>query len=69
MTDKKPKNLPQLYMQMKGINTHHETRTSDQYSTSKCEAILKSLDEFCNRLVEGGDTSEKYLYQQVIFME
>lgn len=24
ITDRKPKNLPQLYMQMKGINTHHE---------------------------------------------
>lgn len=29
ITDRKPKNLPQLYMQMKGINTHHEQRNWD----------------------------------------
>ncbi len=74
-TNRKPKNLAQLFVQSKGPAAKHEIRAAEQYSSSQYEAISKSLDEFCSQLLsmshseaaEGGDT--KYLYQQVIFSE
>lgn len=74
-TNRKPKNLAQLFVQSKGPAAKHEIRAAEQYSSSQYEAISKSLDEFCGHLLtmaqaeasEGGDT--KYLYQQVIFSE
>jgi len=73
--DRKPKNLAQLFMQSKGNLAKHELRTAEQYSSSQYEAISKSLDEFCGKLMtfltteaqQGGDT--RYLYQQIIFSE
>jgi hypothetical protein len=74
-TNRKPKNLAQLFVQSKGPASKHEIRAAEQYSSSQYEAISKSLDEFCGTLLsmakaeanEGGET--KYLYQQVIFSE
>ena len=56
-------------MQTKGISARHELRTAEQYSSSQYEAISKCLDEFCSKVLELNDSSEKYLYQQVIFNE
>ena len=69
VTDRKPKNLPQLFMQSKGIAARHELRTAEQYSSSQYEAISKCLDEFCMKIIEMNDSTEKYIYQQVIFNE
>ena len=74
-SDRRPKNLAQLFMQLKGATSKHELRTAEQFSSSQYEAISKSLDEFCGKLVhfsnveatQGGDT--RYLYQQIIFTE
>ena len=74
-TNRKPKNLAQLFVQSKGPAAKHEIRAAEQYSSSQYEAISKSLDEFCSSLLtmaqaeanEGGET--RYLYQQVIFSE
>jgi hypothetical protein len=74
-TNRKPRNLAQLFMQAKGTAAKHEVRTAEQFSASQYEAISKSLDEFCAKLVaftnaetaQGGDT--RYLYQQIIFSE
>ena len=74
-TDRKPRNLPLLYLQSKGPSAKHELRTAEQYSSSQYEAISKCLDEFCTKMqhfaiveaTQGGDT--RYLYQQVIFSE
>jgi hypothetical protein len=73
--DRKPRNLAQLFMQLKGPAAKHEIRTAEQYSSSQYEAISKSLDEFAGKLVssvqaeaaKGGDA--KCLYQQIIFSE
>lgn len=73
--NRKPRNLAQLFMQAKGTSAKHEIRTAEQFSSSQYEAISKSLDEFCGKLVsftsaeasQGGDT--RYLYQQIIFSE
>jgi hypothetical protein len=34
ITDRKPKNLPQLFMQTKGIAARHELRNAEHYSSS-----------------------------------
>jgi hypothetical protein len=55
-------------MQVKGATAKHELRTAEQYSSSQYEAISKSLDEFCSKLLhfqsveanQGGET--RYLY-------
>lgn len=69
VTDRKSKNLPQLFMTSKGIAARHDLRTAEQYSSSQYEAISKSLDEFCAKVIEANDSTEKYIYQQVIFNE
>ena len=56
-------------MQSKGISARHELRTAEQYSSSQYEAISKCLDEFCAKVIEANDSTERYIYQQVIFNE
>ena len=68
ISNRKPKNLPQLYQGCKGINTLHECKTSDMFGVTKEEQISKSMDDFFNRLHEP-DNSDKYLYQQIIFTQ
>ena len=66
MSDRKAKNLPQLYLGCKGINTLHEVKQSTDFDAVQAKAIAKCLDEFCGRL-QDSDNSDKYQYQQVIF--
>ena len=68
VTDRRPKNLPQLYYQCKGVNTQNDVKTAEQYSSSQYEAISKCLDDFCQKLNDLSSNG-KYLYQQVIFNE
>ena len=68
ITNGRPKNLPQLFRDYKGINCHPEERNADTFSsTSQKEAVVKALDEFCQRMTEDGNT--RNIYQQVIFSE
>ena len=68
ITNGRPKNLPQLFRDYKGINCHPEERNADTFSsTSTKEAVVKALDEFCQRMTEDGNT--RNIYQQVIFSE
>ena len=69
ITDRKPKNLPQLFLQSKGINAYKEFHTSEQYGANQYEATMKCLDEFCTKVCENQDQAERYLYTQVIFPE
>lgn len=62
ITDRRPKNLPQLFLQSKGIAARHELRTAEQYSSSQYEAIGKCLDEFCGKVIEANDSTERYIY-------
>lgn len=65
-TNRKPLNLPQLFLNCKGESeTTSDVRTAEQFSSSQYEAISRSLDEFCDKI----RTEPKYLYAQVIFQE
>ena len=66
VSDRKAKNLPQLYLGCKGINTLHEVKEAKDFDTNNALAISKCLDDFCARL-QDADNSDKYLYQQVVF--
>lgn len=68
ITNKKPKNLAQVYMQLKGHNAVHEIKNADEYSTSQYEAISKSLDEFITRVVHQ-DLNGKNPIVQIVFNE
>lgn len=68
ITNRKPKNLVQVYLQMKEKNAVHETRSAEEYSSSQYEAISKSLDEFITRVV-GGDLKGRNPIVQIIFNE
>ena len=52
ITNKKPKNLIQVYIQLKGANAVHEIKNAEEYWTSQYESISKSLDEFVTRVVD-----------------
>ena len=52
ITNKKLKNLAQVYIQLKGANAVHEIKNAEEYSTSQYESISKSLDEFVTRVVD-----------------
>lgn len=50
--NKTPSNLPQIFMGSKGkTQAIHEVKTAEQYSSSQYEAISKSLDEICMKVV------------------
>jgi len=69
VTDKQPRNLPQLFLKTKGINAEHDFKTAEQYSVTQHEAVSKCLDDFLGRVCDRSDNSEKYIYTQVIFTE
>jgi adenylate kinase family enzyme len=68
ITNRKPKNLVQVYLQMKEQNAIHETKNAEEYSSSQYEAISKSLDEFITRVVSG-DLKGRNPIVQIIFNE
>jgi len=68
ITNKKPKNLVQVYIQLKERSHVHEIKNAEEYSSSQYESISKSLDEFITRVV-GGDLKGKNSIIQVVFME
>lgn len=68
ITNKKPKNLVQIYLQLKKQNAVHEIKNAEEYSSSQYESISKSLDEFITRVVNG-DLKGKNPIIQVVFME
>lgn len=64
VTNRHAKNLPQLFKNSK-VNVLDEVKPSTVFSANKDEAVTKSLDEFCQRVLE--DHTSRYIYQQVIF--
>lgn len=67
ITNRRAKNLPQLFRDYKGINCLCEVKEAKQFSQECEEAVTKGLDEFCQRVLE--DHASRYIYQQVIFEE
>lgn len=68
ITNKKPRNLAQVFLDFKQNNAIHETKNAEEYSSSQYEAISKSLDEFITRVVQG-DLKGKNPIVQVYFNE
>lgn len=81
VTDRRPKNLPQLYLQSKGIGARHEVRTATAAALPGSEgvsshggttsvinsavlhdAVSRSLEEYCQKLIDLRNGTEKYLY-------
>jgi len=63
-------------MQSKGVGARHEIKQasvssdgSSQAISSQVlhEAITRSLDEFCEKVLDLKNGTEKYLYQQILF--
>lgn len=67
VTDRRAKNLPQVFKDFKGINCMCEETASESYSTTSSEAVTKCLDDFCQKMVDA--TDGMHYYQQVIFHE
>ena len=65
-TDKRMKNLPQVFKDFKGINCNCDVKHAESYSPQTFEAIAKSLDEFCGRVSQSGTNN---IYSQIIFKE
>lgn len=66
ITNKKPKNLAQLFVRCKGkASTKHSVKKSEEYGASEREAVSKSLDD----LVCKASSESQYLCAQVIFAE
>ena len=66
MTNRQPHNLPQIFMGAKGkTQAIHEVKSAEQYSSSQYEAISKSLDEICTKVVNEPNP----FYYQIIFTE
>lgn len=66
ITNKKPKNLSQVYLQLKGASGVSEMKNAEDYSHSQYEAVSKSLDEFVTRLIEQ-DLKDKNPIIQIVF--
>jgi hypothetical protein len=72
VSNKRPKNLPTLFMKLKGQeNTKHEVNQAEEFSSSQYEAISNCLDDFCAKVfgIKLLDREYQYFYQQVIFAE
>lgn len=67
VTERRAKNLPQVFKDFKGINCNTELKKAESFSTQTFEAISKCLDDFCDRLVATSGSNN--IYQQVIFKE
>lgn len=69
VTDRRPSNLPTLFLQVKGPQAQHDVKSADMYSSSQYEAVAKCLDDFCQRLYEPLEEGQKerHLYTQVLF--
>ena len=68
ITDGKPKTLPQLFRDYKGINCHPEEKQAESFNaTSVREQIVRALDEFCKEVIKEDNT--RNIYQQVIFKD
>ena len=66
ITNGQAKNLPQIFLGVKGrAQAIHEVKTAEQFSSSQYEAISRSLDEFCQKVVN----EPHAVYQQIIFTE
>ena len=68
ITNGRPKTLPQLFRDYKGINCHPEEKQAESFNaTSVREQIVRALDEFCKEVIK--EDNVRNIYQQVIFKD
>ena len=68
ITNRKPRNLPQLFLQMKGKNGLNDVRQAEDYSTIQYDAIAQGLDAYIKAQTRGDYfKEEKKFYLQLIF--
>lgn len=60
VTNRRAKNLPQLFRDYKGVNCQCEERPSESFSQAQGEAVTKSLDDFCSRVID--DSEGRFIY-------
>lgn len=60
ISNRRAKNLPQLFRDYKGINCHCEERSADSLRGSSNDAVAQSLDEFCGRVID--ESGSRYIY-------
>ena len=65
VTDRRAKNLPKLFRDYKGINCLCEIKPAADFSAAYVEAVTKSIDDFCSRVMD--EHTSRYIYQQVTF--
>jgi len=66
LTNGRSKNLPQLFRDYKGLKCNFDAKNWKTYqASSHGEAIVKALDEFCQKITD--DNNSMTMYQQVIF--
>lgn len=58
VTNRRAKNLPQLFKDYKGINCLCDEKTAESFGP---DPVTKSLDQFCQRVLE--DHTTRYIYQ------
>lgn len=63
VTERRAKNLPQVFKDFKGINCNTDVKKAEHFSNTTFEAISKCLDDFCGKL----SSNSNNIYQQVIF--
>lgn len=66
VTNRKSKNLPQLFVGSKGANGIHEVKAASEFGNNRLFQIAESLDQFCTKLSRAEADGKSY-YQQVIF--
>lgn len=66
VTNRKSKNLPQLFVGSRGANGIHDVRPAADFGTSRAPQIAECLDQFCVKL-SSGEGDGKSHFQQVIF--
>jgi len=61
VTDRRAKNLPQLFRDYKGINCLCEIKPASEVSKDQSTAVTKSMDDFCSRVMD--EHTSRYIYQ------
>lgn len=66
VTNRKSKNLPQLFVGAKGAGGIHEVKPASEFGNNRLFQVAECLDRFCAKLA-GAEGDGKSHYQQVIF--
>lgn len=66
VTNRKSKNLPQLFRDFCGKNYQHEVKKASEFGEGQADQVSAALDSYCKNLTENPTC---HTYQQVIFKD